>query len=74
MARIRHDPQERNPQLKKLIVAAGQQAEASLAALVPPGALGRCHFVWAEQQRLLKENHGIDWKTPAEMNPTIMFD
>ena len=34
---------------------------------------GMCHAVWARKTELLKEQ-GIEWKSPAVMNPFIMFD
>jgi len=36
-------------------------------------AMGRCHIYWARKKELLK-GQGIDWKTPAEMNPHVLFD
>jgi len=38
------------------------------------GYLGYCHRFWALKQRILKEEYGIDWKSPAEMNPDWFFD
>lgn len=35
---------------------------------------GSCHEIWDIEQKLLKEKHGIDWRTPAEINPHIKFD
>ena len=35
--------------------------------------LGLCHQIWARKKQLLAER-GIDWKTPAEINPDIQFD
>jgi len=35
--------------------------------------MGRCHIYWKKQKERLKE-YGIDWKTPAEMNPHTRFD
>ena len=35
---------------------------------------GYCHMFWETKKRLLKEEYGIDWLTPAECNPDIMFD
>lgn len=35
--------------------------------------LGSCHIYWERKKQLLRE-HGIDWKTPAECNPDILFD
>ncbi len=36
--------------------------------------IGRCHTYWGEQQRILKEDYGIDWKTPREKYPLCHFD
>ena len=35
--------------------------------------MGTCHRYWARKKELLKKE-GIEWRTPAEMNPTIRFD
>lgn len=35
---------------------------------------GICHVVWKNAKKRLKEEYNIDWKTPKEMNPHIMFD
>ncbi len=32
-----------------------------------------CLRYWNEKQRILKEEFGIEWKTPAQMNPNIRF-
>lgn len=29
---------------------------------------------WGTKKRLLKEEYGIDWLTPAEYNPGVRFD
>ena len=34
---------------------------------------GMCHDLWHRKTELLKK-HGIEWKSPAIMNPHIMFD
>ncbi|MBQ4585894.1 MAG: hypothetical protein IJA82_06770 [Clostridia bacterium] len=36
--------------------------------------LGYCHLYWATKKRILKEKYGIDWKSPAELNPGVLFD
>lgn len=35
---------------------------------------GLCHQQWLVMKRILRENYGIEWMTPAEMNPFIVFD
>ncbi len=44
------------------------------AILGEDGGMGFCHLVWAEKKRILWEEYGIDWKTPAERYPGIIFD
>ena len=36
--------------------------------------IGFCHIYWARKKELLKQIYKIDWKTPAELNPSIDFD
>ena len=36
--------------------------------------IGSVHNRWNLKKEYLKNKHGIDWKTPAEMNPGTMFD
>lgn len=35
--------------------------------------MGTCHRYWARKKELLR-NYGIEWRSPAEMNPDIRFD
>ncbi len=36
--------------------------------------LGTCHILWHETARILKEKHGIDWKSPQDRLPKAKFD
>lgn len=36
--------------------------------------MGFCFMYWSAKQDLLKEEYGIDWHTPSQMNPRVMFD
>ncbi len=36
--------------------------------------MGFCFAYWAEKKNVMKELHGIEWKTPSEMNPKVLFD
>ena len=38
------------------------------------GYLGYCHMYWTTKKEILKDRYGIDWKSPAELNPHVMFD
>ena len=35
---------------------------------------GLCHHIWRDAQERLRKEHGIEWRTPAEMNPGGVFD
>ena len=36
--------------------------------------LGSCHWLWAIKKRLLKENYGITWYAPSEVNTDCIYD
>lgn len=36
--------------------------------------VGICHQIWARKKQLLKDLYNLDWKSPAELNPDIIFD
>lgn len=38
------------------------------------GKLGFCHRYWAKKKKILREEYGINWYTPTECNPGVMFD
>lgn len=38
-----------------------------------PKCRGMCHRAWSIEKQLLAAE-GIDWRTPAEMNPNVHFD
>ena len=35
---------------------------------------GICHRIWAETKKHLNDEHGVEWRTPAEINPGTIFD
>ena len=70
---IEHDPIEDDPKLGPIVEKARREAVSEEIGNQPE-RLGFCHIVWATQKRILKDKYGIDWKTPAEMNPGILFD
>lgn len=39
-----------------------------------PAGLGVCHTVWALKREKLRSKYGIIWKSPAELNRSIMYD
>ncbi len=69
---LKSDPKERDPRYRRLIRAAERQARVNLGGLAE--TFGGCHALWAEQQRILRDEHGIEWKSPADLNPGVIFD
>lgn len=39
-----------------------------------PRGMGFCFHYWRAKKALLKKKYNIDWKTPAMMNPNVLFD
>lgn len=67
-----HDPIEDDPELGLLVAAADEQARRQLED--EPWRMGLCHRFWHTKQRILQEKYGIEWFTPAQMNPGSCFD
>ena len=68
-----HDPIEKDPEIAKLVRAAGERAHQEVSG----GRyehLGTCHLIWRRQKEILKEEHGITWYSPREMNPRVIYD
>lgn len=83
---IEHDPSVRPLFLAASADAAREVAEwhrqyvAEMAARCPAVAdmlrsgRGLCHRLWNRTKELMRERHGIDWRSPREMNPDVTFD
>ena len=69
---LKHDPQEDDPIMGPIIKKAGEEAEKLVLKNRSRG-LGDCHKIWEKQKKILKQR-GIDWKSPSDMNPSVMFD
>lgn len=39
-----------------------------------PRGMGFCHAYWSEKKRVLLEDYGINWRSPSDLNPKVMFD
>lgn len=66
------DPQESDPALKDRFALADRKAER-VVGNVQRNAKFIVHF-WEAKKRILKDQFGIQWKTPAELNPSIKYD
>ena len=66
-----HDPIEDDEATTRIVKAAQAKADA---AIDPKIRMGRCHAVWTRMKTILKQEHGILWYSPREMNPGVKFD
>jgi hypothetical protein len=71
---LRHDPIENDPRYAVIFATIDKEVDALLADDPARGAMGFCHRQWSTKQELLKSKYGIDWRSPAEMNPEVIFD
>ena len=66
------DPIELDWDLQPALVHAERLADAAVG---DSGLqLGRCHVRWAVKKSVLSENYGINWRSPSELNPGVLFD
>ena len=69
---LKYDPKEDDPKFTLIIDQAEEEAGKNLEDY-NGHEIGFCYRYWSEIQHILKEKHGIDWKSPAEMNPYMFF-
>ena len=72
MSPLKYDPVEKTPEYKAVIKYVEKELEELLKD--KPKGMGFCHIYWYEKKRILKDKYGIDWKSPALMNPHVRFD
>lgn len=66
------DPVEQTQEYKEAMKNIDPILDKEFPEDAPP-MMGTCHRYWARKKELLQK-FGIEWKTPAEMNPLIRFD
>ena len=66
---LKNDPVEMSQAYLDVI----DEVEAQIERERTMHGMGSCFEVWAIKQRLLAER-GIEWKTPHDLNPRVMFD
>ena len=81
----RFDPLEADPDHEDTIRVAHERAvdaaESEMRTKFPDlgfsrddHMLGFCHVIWRYKKRILREDYGLDWQSPAELNPHIWYD
>lgn len=69
-----YDPVEDDPRYAEVFRKIDAEVQEALANHPQRGSMGFVHLVWETKKRILLQKYGIDWKTPAELNPQVMFD
>ena len=69
---LKGDPVRWTLRFEKVIDSVEEEVDRRLKGV--PRGMGFCFAYWAEKKSVLKESYGIDWKTPGEMNPKVLFD
>lgn len=68
---LRYDLVQRTPEWEKCIYEVEKECAERLKD--QPRGMGFCHAYWPVKREVLAE-HGITWRTPAQMNPKVRFD
>lgn len=72
---IKLDAIENTDKFKNIEKELNEKIEIFLKANhISQETLGYCHAYWETKKALLKKYYNIDWKTPEELNPEIIFD
>lgn len=68
---LKFDPVERSARMEEVVY----EVEGKCAKLLKgvPRCMGYCFEYWSTRRSVLSE-YGIDWHTPHEMNPGVIFD
>ena len=69
---LKHDPVEWTARWEEVIDEVDKIVDSRLEE--HPRGMGFCHACWHERAAVLSEQFGIEWRSPARMNPRVMFD
>ena len=65
------DPQESDPKLRAAFAAADATAERRVGNVKRDDKF--IFRFWSAKKQILRQQFGIDWRTPAELNPQIAY-
>lgn len=68
---LKHDPVEDTLAFQ----AIKNELEAKIIAKIGENSgMGYCYLYWETKRDILKKDYGIEWRSPAELNPRVLFD
>lgn len=68
---LKYDPVEDTPEFQ---VIKEELEEKIIAKIGPNSGMGYCYLYWETKRDILKKGYGIEWKSPALLNPKVRFD
>ena len=68
---LKFDPVERSPEWENVIYHVEKECDEILRD--EPHGMGFCFRYWSVKGKVLAK-YGIDWQSPSEMNPKVLFD
>lgn len=71
---LHYDPIEDDPRYAEVFRKVDAEVKEALAGHPQRGSMGFVHLIWETKKRILLQKYSIGWKTPAELNPQVMFD
>ncbi len=69
-----YDPVEDDPRYVEVFSTIDTEVKTALELPAKQGSRGSVHIFWETKKRILKQKYNIDWRTPAELNPWVIFD
>jgi hypothetical protein len=69
-----YDPVEDDPRHAEVFKAIDDEVKEVLAYYPPREGRGSVFSYWETKKSLLKQKYGIDWRSPGELNPQVIFD
>ena len=68
---LNYDPIEDTPEFQ----AIKDELEKKIIAKIGENSgMGYCYLYWGTKRDILKKDYGIEWKSPAVLNPRVRFD
>ena len=69
---LKQDPIEWSADYENIIDEANRKIYSLLEG--HPRVMGFCFTYWHAKKQILREEYGIEWKSPEMMNPNVIFD
>ena len=71
---LAYDPVEDDPRYAEVFKTIDDEVKELLADHPQRGGEGFVNIYWSTKKSLLKRKYGIDWRSPGELNPHVLFD